>query len=265
MSAGSMKVELRDGVIYGPVRSRRLGRSLGINLLPASAKFCNYDCVYCFFGPTSVSPKQRRDSSCPKMGDIRAAVDSVVQRVQRQELKVDFFTFSGNGEPTLHPEFAGVTHYVLEKLSSLSPAPQTAIFTNGTLLGRTAIRRAISRIDQAIVKIDIVDEVSFRTVNRPLVETRLRDIAKAVAQLPNVRIQTAVMKRGGVLYEKAAWDYYCSLIKVASPQEVQLYNVVYPPAEEGVEAATIDEIKMLAKRLRGRLRVSVKVFHLTES
>ncbi|MGC9357838.1 MAG: radical SAM protein, partial [Anaerolineae bacterium] len=141
---------LESGVIYGPVRSRRLGISLGINVLPLRRKVCSFDCVYCHYGPTVVPTLSPDESEFPGVPEIVAAVERALRRTPH----VDSLTFSGNGEPTLHPYFRDVVLGVRRLRDRLNPQARISLFSNATMAHLPQIREALAHLDAPIMKLD---------------------------------------------------------------------------------------------------------------
>jgi wyosine [tRNA(Phe)-imidazoG37] synthetase (radical SAM superfamily) len=242
-------IPLEKDIVFGPVISRRLGRSLGINLLPTAVKCCSFNCIYCFFGSMPETTSDAADSQLPALEAVTNAIDKSLSDIRSGLLGVDFITFAGNGEPTLHPAYPKVV----------------AIFTNGSRLGNSDVLTATSRLDRAIVKIDIVDRERFRKVNRPRSNNvDIEDIAKNASRLPNLSIQTAVMKSEGKIFDDVSVEFYCRLLKLASPREVQLYNIIYPPAENGVATVTKEELEMVADKVRRLTGLTVVLYDEVE-
>ncbi len=260
----SQNIPLEKSIIFGPIRSRRLGQSLGINLLPTKRKYCSYDCVYCFFGSTPPSgPSSRKD--LPTLEQVTNAIDSSVEKIKQGVLKIDYFTFAGNGEPTLNPSYPQVVDYLLNVIRELQPRPSTAIFTNGSQLWKQDVLIKTAKLDQAIVKIDVVNRSSFKIINRPKINISLDNIVRNASRLPNLRIQTAIMKINGRIYDEGSISYYCRLMRIARPLEIQIYNVIFPPAVRGIEPVTKSELEEFADKLRELLNFKIVTFDDIES
>jgi wyosine [tRNA(Phe)-imidazoG37] synthetase (radical SAM superfamily) len=200
------------------------------------------------------------EKELPKVEQIINAIDDALLKIKNGTLQIDFLTFAGNGEPTLHPEYPKVVDYLLTTIKNIPLRLGTAIFTNGSQLGKQDILKATARLDQAVVKIDIVDREGFKKLNRPKINIDLDEIAKNASRLPNLRIQTAIMKVNGKIYDEKSLSYYCELLRIASPLEVQLYNIIYPPAEQGIEAVTKDELIEFADRLSRLVNINVVIY-----
>ena len=161
-----MVLPLQDDILYGPIYSRRLGRSLGINLLPTTYKLCSFNCLYCHYGWTDAHTLDVKAHAA----DLPAA-ETVVERLRialRSLLDFDCLTFSGNGEPTLHPQFAEIVDQVVHLRDQYRPDVRLALLSNSTGLLLSGVRECIHRIDLPVFKLDAGTAQTFRKVNRPL-------------------------------------------------------------------------------------------------
>lgn len=163
------KMDWRD-LVYGPVRSRRLGQSLGINLTPLELKVCNFSCGYCRVGVPSKGYAEAEDFE--KYGltpdNIREYICEGLEHHARNRTKIDYITIAGNGEPTLYPWFEDAVEDLLINRGILGSAKPTAIFTNATMLREEGVRRAIYELDRRFFKLDAGDEKTFRRTNAPI-------------------------------------------------------------------------------------------------
>lgn len=139
-------LSLQRGVIYGPVDSRRLGRSLGINLLPTGYKLCAFDCIYCQYGRTKVLTAKAEEHPFPTVEVVLRKVEEALRQVP----DLNYLTFSGNGEPTLHPYFVELVKDVIHLRDKLRPEVKSAILSNSALVGREEVREALVRLDLRI-------------------------------------------------------------------------------------------------------------------
>lgn len=152
---------LFDSIIYGPIHSRRLGVSLGINLMPTTAKLCTFDCVYCECGwnqPVS-------HPSLPTRADVRAALESQLSAAIEP---IDVITFSGNGEPTLHPDFLGIIQDTCALRDQYCPKAKVSVLSNSTQLGRTDVIEALRLCDNRILKLDSAIDATMRLIDKPV-------------------------------------------------------------------------------------------------
>lgn len=232
---------------FGPVPSRRLGRSLGVDLVPP--KTCSFDCVYCQLGRTTDLTVRR---AC------RAPVDAVLADVAgRLDAAPDYLTVSGSGEPTLHSSLGEV----IRGLQGLSDVP-VAVLSNGSLLHLPEVRRDLLAADRVIPSLDVPDEELFRRVNRPhpavtfdlLVEglVRFREEYEGMLALE-------VLLLGGVTDGADVVERLAPLVERIAPDLVQLGTVIRPPAEAGVRAVPADVLRELAALLPGAVDVTLDI------
>jgi wyosine [tRNA(Phe)-imidazoG37] synthetase (radical SAM superfamily) len=220
-----MLLDLQDGIIYGPVRSRRLGRSLGINILPAGRKVCSFDCLYCQYGFSQ--GKTREEAG--KEGHVLPTVSEVLGAVERAVLTLyppaSYLTFSGNGEATLHPGFKEIVLGLREIRDRLCPSSKTAILSNSTTVNDPLIREALALLDVRIMKLDAGTEEMFAHYNRPAKGITLEDTVAGLAVLKNVTIQSLFTKGGEGNFTPEHLNAWVEQIKKISPLFVQLYTL----------------------------------------
>lgn len=152
---------LFDSIVYGPIRSRRLGVSLGMNLMPTTAKLCTFDCVYCECGwnqpithPTLPTREQVREALYTKLSTLHSQLDVI--------------TFSGNGEPTLHPDFLGIIHDTCALRDQYCPQAKISVLSNSTQLGRKDVVEALQLCDNRILKLDSAIDTTMRLIDKPI-------------------------------------------------------------------------------------------------
>lgn len=172
-----MATFLFNDIIFGPVVSRRLGISLGINLLPADKKFCNFDCLYCECGWTDNEGVSRSD--LPTRSAVR---DKLREKISRMKKSPDVITFAGNGEPTLHPDFPGIIDDAIEIRNSLCKDTDIAVLSNSTTLHKDNVLEALRKIEQPILKLDTALENSFRTINQPTGKISLHELINRLSE-----------------------------------------------------------------------------------
>ena len=153
---------LYTDIIYGPVHSRRLGLSLGVNLLPLHSKICSFDCVYCECGWNGEHRGEHRFNS---REDVREALAVQLRKMADEGGLPDVITFAGNGEPTMHPDFEGIIDDTIALRDELSPATKVSVLSNATQLGRADVRRALAKADNNILKLDSAFDETVRIMN----------------------------------------------------------------------------------------------------
>jgi len=222
--------------IYGPVASRRLGSSLGVDLVPR--KTCDYDCVYCQIGRTTTRTTRR---------DVYVPPEEVLEQLEHRledEPGIDYITFAGSGEPTLHSELEGI----IAAIRRMCALP-IAVITNGSLLGDEGVAAACARADLVVPSLDAADEETFQAVNRPCGELILRDVVAGMASFRKAfsgSIWLEIMLVKGLNSDEEQAKRLSSLIERISPDRIQLNTVVRPPAETNALPLEEAELERLA-------------------
>jgi wyosine [tRNA(Phe)-imidazoG37] synthetase (radical SAM superfamily) len=256
-----MILELKKGLIYGPVRSRRLGRSLGINLFPGDEKRCPFDCVYCQYGwtPRTAVHLEREIIHLPTPREVEAAVARALDSLPEPPA---YLTFSGNGEPTLHPDFPEMVDRLVTLRNRLGGGMRTAVLSNSARVTEPNIRGALARLDVRIMKLDCGTEEAFRRYNRPALEVSLEGITeglRSLAAASPVTIQAlfAAGEDGNMASDNAsAWVERLRRIR---PAAVQLYSLDRGHPARDLRPASGSELERLADAARAA-GVPVTVF-----
>jgi wyosine [tRNA(Phe)-imidazoG37] synthetase (radical SAM superfamily) len=257
-----MKVlPLRSGIIYGPVNSRRLGRSLGINILPTGSKLCSFDCIYCHYGRTHGKTASAPQEAFPDVAAVLGAVEDAL----KAHRDIDYLTFSGNGEATLHPAFGEIVDGVRSLRDRLSPGVRIAILSNATTVTRPEVRAALARIDLPILKLDAGDRKTMAGVNRPADGVVLDEIVEGLHALPGVTIQTVFIDGRVANSSGEAFETWIAALSRIRPARVQIYSTDRPVAEAGVERVPPYALRALAEEVERRVGVPVEAFWVDES
>lgn len=230
-------IPLQKGIVYGPVSSKRLGRSFGINLSPKGRKICTYNCVYCFYGPT----ESHTSSDHPSPDAVFVAVEKGLRSIG----KIDYITFAGNGEPTLHPHFEEIVAGVRRLRDELRPNIPIALLSNATRLSDDSVRRAIGSIDLPVMKLDAADDQTFKEVNRPLLPIRVSDIVDSLSDM-NIVIQTVAVCGSVTNIAPERMERYLALLEKIAPKEVQLYTLDEPMKEKSIIPCTVERLRRIA-------------------
>ncbi len=242
-----MLLELQQTIIYGPVRSRRLGRSLGINVLPARRKVCSFNCVYCQYGwEESVGRADIEASTFPAVEEIERAVKAALAGIDPPPAYV---TFSGNGEASLHPDFTDLVERITHLRDRLAPAAQTAILSNSSTASDPEVRQALSRLDVRIMKLDVGCPQDLTAYNRPAATVELETILDGLTSLKDVTIQT-LFSTGpmGNCHPQNITPWIACLKKI-SPKLVQIYTLDRPSPAEAICRVPKEELLSLQERL----------------
>lgn len=218
-----MLLELQREIIYGPVNSRRLGRSLGINILPAHQKTCPFNCVYCQYGWTKDHVLRTNPSSdLPSTHSVKEALEKALIHTDNSPA---YITFSGNGEPTLHPDFSQIVEEVIVLRDKLATGAKTAILSNSALVSDKSIRKALSRLDTRIMKLDCGTPELFKRYNQPCAGVDLETITEGLAQLHDVDVQTLVSAGQAGNLDTQNTTAWIERLKHIQPLSVQLYTL----------------------------------------
>ncbi len=242
---------LWESIVNGPVRSRRLGVSLGLNLIPARSKLCSFDCPYCECG---FNTPRADGSRWPSPDEVAHALRRGLARLAASP---DWITFAGNGEPTMHPRFPVVVDRVLAVRAELVPGTRVAVLSNGLAAGKPAIRDALRALDARLMKLDPGPAERVNGVRYDA--ARLVDGYRA---LKPYTIQAMVTRGtewdGGSDASLAAW---LPLVVRADPDGVQLYSLDRPPADPGLQNVPRERLEEMARAIRTALpRCHVEVF-----
>jgi wyosine [tRNA(Phe)-imidazoG37] synthetase (radical SAM superfamily) len=220
---------LFDRIVFGPVNSRRLGNSLGINLLPNDSKLCNYNCIYCECGWTFHS-HQTRKKFHTVLSVVTALEDKLASMRELKEVP-DSITFAGNGEPTLHPNFSEIIAATIDLRDEYFPSAKIAVLSNGTQIHKNKVYEALCRVDKNMLKLDTAIEETYITLNSPPKDFSLQQLIKNLERFQgNFIIQTLFLtgnSRGKEIdncsrQELAAW---LNMVTYLKPYEVHIYSL----------------------------------------
>lgn len=249
----------RDGIVYGPVISRRLGRSLGINLLPLDEKVCSFDCLYCQF-PRAARPERWREEArrLPSAAAVIDEIERAFRHLAACSERFDAVTFSGNGDASVYPAFAKVARHVRRLRDNLFPAAALSIFTNGLAAREAAFRSALCLFDNVFLKVDAGNDVAYRRINRPQARIELEEVVGLVAGTPGLVFQTMVV--GGKLGNTASLLHpgFEALVRLGMPRRIDLYTIDKRPAYSCTVGVSLKKLQSLAERLGKRLPVPVE-------
>lgn len=247
-TADGHKGYLFDTIVYGPVPSRRLGVSLGVNLAPASRKVCSFNCIYCECGFTDYSA---RDFVLPSLQEVERELEGVLARSIEQGQRIDVITFAGNGEPTLHPEFPQIIDATIKLRNHLCPDVRIAVLTNATRVTQPKVMDALLRVDDPIVKVDSAIPATIAKIDDPMGVFDLDRALSALSAHPGRFVAQTILlkaKTAALDIDNTTPDEVAALLAAMErmqPQSVQLYTVDRIPASPDVckvDRATVDRV-----------------------
>lgn len=242
--------------IFGPIKSRRLGVSLGINLLPGDGKVCTFDCLYCECG---FNAEHRPKQKFPTREEVAVALEQKLQQMHAEGMAPDVLTFAGNGEPTAHPDFAGVIDDTLALRDRYFPYAKVSVLTNGTRINRDEVFEALKRVDNNIVKLDTVDLDYIARVDRPVGRYNLPKLMECMRAFEGrCVIQTMFMKgvdAEGVSVDNTTLEYvnpWLDAVEGIAPREVMIYTIDRETPAHGLLKASHEELDGIVARLQER-------------
>ncbi len=237
--------------VYGPIRSRRLGTSLGVNVFPAGRKICNFNCAYCQYGWTSEREDAVASGEWPSPAAIAGAVDEALTNLIAQGVHPRRITLAGSGEPTLHPQFAEIVDLLRRVRDRKLPSARVAILTNGGTVDRPAVVDALARIDEIYVKLDTADQETFRRLNGS--RAALADILQVLPRIPHVTIQSLFTRDTSGRMDNttpAAIDQWLAAVRAIRPDGVHVYSLDRDPAWAELQSVPRQELEAIAERVR---------------
>ena len=251
-------IPLQDGAVYGPVQSRRLGSSLGINPLPASRKACSSNCVYCQYGWTlPPSPGAEPIKRAPALlADIEEAFRLHVQ----QGTPVDCLTIAGNGEPTLHPDLFDLVDGIIRLRDLYFPSARVGILSDATQITRPEVRRALELLEDRYMKFDAADETTWRRINKPLGATTFQGMVAALKTLPNVVLQSMFIQGSYDNTDEAHLQAWVAAVGDIEPLSVQVYTIDRGTAAEGIEEVPREKLQAIADRMTLATGIPAEVY-----
>ena len=240
-----MSTVIYPSPIFGPIHSRRLGISLGINLLPADGKVCSFNCIYCECG---FNEDHRATRPMPTREQVAQRLEETLQKMQQEGQLPDVLTFAGNGEPTCHPHFAEIIDDTIRLRDHYCPQAKVCVLSNSTMLHRPQVHDALMRVDDNILKLDTVDPVYIQRVDRPTGNYDVNDIIRSMqAFRGHVIIQTMFM-RGcchGESVDNTGMEYvgpWLEAVKQIKPQQVMVYTIDRETPAQGLQKASHEQL-----------------------
>ncbi len=247
-----MSTILFNEIVFGPVKSRRLGVSLGVNLLPRFGKWCNFDCIYCECG---FNKDGKEDKKLPTIDQVWEALADKLKNHDQKIGRIDNITFSGNGEPTLHPNFAEIISIALDLRDKYAKEAKVSVLTNGSRIGIKDVADALLKVDNAIIKIDSAIESSVRLIDRPQFEYSIDKITTNLSQFRGKFVlQTMFIKGsfGGEYFDNTTdkeVNAWYEVIKKTEPREIMMYTIDRETPAQGLEKVTIEQMSKIAAPL----------------
>ncbi|MDE6819591.1 MAG: radical SAM protein [Bacteroides acidifaciens] len=238
--------------IFGPIHSRRLGVSLGINLLPDDGKVCSFDCIYCECG---FNAERRTKKLLPTREEVRTALEEKLEDMQANGPAPDVLTFAGNGEPTAHPHFPEIIEDTLALRDKYFPKAKVSVLSNSTFIDRPAVFEALNKIDNNILKLDTVDEEYIHLLDRPNGKYSVKKIIEKMKEFEgNCIVQTMFLKGSyqGKDVDNTSDKYvlpWIEAVKEIAPRQVMIYTIDRETPDHNLQKATHEELDRIVALL----------------
>lgn len=248
-----MSILFKD-IVYGPIHSRRLGVSLGVNLLPLEGKLCSFNCIYCECGWNEDNRLSKPRFN--RREDVRECLKAKLEEMSSQGIEPDVITFAGNGEPTLHPDFEEIIKDTITLRNSLAPQAKISVLSNATQLHRPDVCRALASIENNILKIDSAIESTAKAIDCPCGRYSIAKVVTQMAQFKGQMTLQTMFLRGehnGTAIDnttESEIEAWLELVAKISPRDVMVYSIDRATPCENLEKVPHEELESIANRVR---------------
>ncbi len=260
---GKDQTVLFHSTIFGPIHSRRLGVSLGVNLMPDDGKVCSFDCLYCEAGFNS---QGKGSTGLPLRAQVYSQLEGKLREMHANGDPLDVITFSGNGEPTLHPDFSHIIEDTLALRDKFFPKAKVSVLTNSTMIFKPEVAEALKKADNNILKLDSAIEETMRLIDRPnSKDFTVEKVADALRQFEGTGIIQTMILRGshdGKPIDNTTDEEIEALIaayKRIKPREIMIYSLDRSTPEENLIKVEKEEMTAIGKRIEEATGIPVQV------
>lgn len=257
-----MSTLLFDEIVFGPIHSRRLGTSLGMNLLPYDGKVCSFNCIYCECG---YNEDGRTKTELPNRKNVKAALEHKLLKLKEENIKIDVITFAGNGEPTLHPHFAEIIDDTIELRNKYVPETKISVLSNAMHIGKETVFKALKKIENNILKLDSAFIETVRLIDQPNSPTY--NIEKQVELFKKMEgdfiLQTMFVRgnhKGKIVDNTTEKEIneWLNIIKITHPKEVMIYTIDRETPEKNLEKVSLEELKKIGEKVE-KLGIKINI------
>jgi wyosine [tRNA(Phe)-imidazoG37] synthetase (radical SAM superfamily) len=253
-------------ITYGPVKSRRLGRSLGINLLGSGEKICSFNCPYCELGFTHLTMSQiKKFTAYPTLADIEAKIRQHILKLSKdtttkETQTFDNITISGNGEPTLYPDFLEVATSIKKIRDDLCPGIKINILSNGSTLDQPRVVKGLNILDERMIKLDAGNDAMLKKIGSPLVRLTTAKLIQGAKNLTDVILQCLFLQGEIDNTLPAEVEDWVELVGIVKPKAVHIYSLDRVPPRSGLKQVSAQRLKEIALNLQKRTSIKATVF-----
>ena len=235
---------IREETVFGPIYSRRLGESLGINLLPTKGKICNFDCIYCECG---WNKDGTLDKEIPSRDKVREDLEAALLRISKEGTKVDSITFSGDGEPSLNPEFPGIIDDTLKLRDRYLPGTKVSVLSNATRVHIPQVFEALRKVDNPILKIDAPTTELASRINRPVGGYDLERVLGSLEKFEGDFILQTMFLRSPDFDSSSpeVLQGWKKIVRRLHPREIMVYTIARPTPMQGLEKFSAEQMRSL--------------------
>ena len=244
---------LFSDVIFGPVHSRRLGVSLGINLLPTNYKFCTFNCIYCECGWTH--DQKTEDKKLPDIDIIRYKLEAKLKRLLSTHNVIDAITFAGNGEPTIHPKFPEIIDLTISLRDKYFPEAKVTVLSNASYTHKEKVINALRKVDKNMLKLDAGTEETFQKINQPNAKVKLKDIVDFLKSFNGDLIIQSLFLEGEIDGGKVSnitneeIDAYIQHLKEIKPRYVMVYPIDRQTPLNNIRKLSFSELNAISRKI----------------
>ena len=239
---------IREEVVFGPIHSRRLGSSLGINLLPEKGKICTFDCIYCECG---WNKDGLGDTKLPTAAEVRNALEAKLKQCLAENISIDSITFSGDGEPTINPGFPQIIDDTIRLRDQYYPQSKITVLSNSTRVHVPEVFAALQKVDNPTMKIDAPTNALVEKINHPAPGYDINRVVEALKQFEgNFILQTIFLKSKD--FDSSAPEVlngWMDIVRTLRPREIMVYTIDRPTPEQDLQKFTVDEMRALVQPL----------------
>ncbi|MFI3324155.1 MAG: radical SAM protein [Rikenellaceae bacterium] len=244
---------LFNQIIFGPVRSRRLGLSLGVNLLPTHSKLCNFDCIYCECG---WNEERRGSGRFNPAGEVLQALEAKLREMVAEGNTPDVITFAGNGEPTLHPDFEQIIYSTIALRDTIVPTAKVSVLSNATRIGIESVRRALKSVDNNILKLDAAATPLAKAINHPQGQYSIEQVVEDMLLFDGQLTVQSMFLSGecdGEMVDNTTPEAVAAWLKIiaqVAPRAVMVYSIDRDTPCDTLIKAPREQLEAIAEHVR---------------